>query len=149
MSEDSNIEGALMIAAKEFLTEGISPVYAVETAIAWENVKSSAVDFENWSSFFYRPNAPIGATVGRDGIDTQTGFIQIDFNVPTDSGISYLRTWEDKARIFFAAGNNFEHRGYHVTITETGMGQGRIVDNHFRRSLTVNFRAQLKRQNTT
>ncbi len=145
---DSNVEVALMVAVKEFLTTGDAPIYSDEKAIAWENKKSNAPSKKEWSSVYYRPNVPNGATVGQNGKDIQTGFVQIDFNVGTDSGTGYLRTWEDKARIFFAPGNTFDYDGYYVIITETGMNLGRIVVNHFRRSLTVSFRAQLKRQNT-
>ena len=145
---DSFIEAALTNAANDFLTTGDAPVIG-DAFIAWENRNFDNDKASLWASFFYRPNPPVGVTVGLDGFDIQTGFIQIDINAGTNKGTSEVRAWEDKARIFFAAGNNFDYSGYYVTVTETGMGQGRIVDNHFRRSLTVSFRAQLKRQNTT
>jgi len=143
---DTNVRGALIQAASDFLTTGTPAIDA--GAIAWENRVSDAVsNADLWSSVFYRPNTPEARTVGFNGIDEQTGFLQIDINSPVGEGESQVNAWEDKARSFFAGGNKFTLGNISVLVTSTGMSQGRSVDNHYRKSLTIAFRAQLKRQN--
>ncbi len=141
MATISDSERALSQAAKDFLTTG-SPLLPIE-AVAWENRKTDAPKKKTWAAFFYRPANPTARTIGRQGIDEMVGFIQIDISVTIDSGTSVHKLWQDKARTFFAPGNSFGD----VHITETGMGQGRIDGNHFKRSITIFFSSNHKRLN--
>jgi hypothetical protein len=144
---ETNVRGALIQAAKEFLTTGELPTMTTG-AIAWENRNSKAPqDSALWASVFYRPNRPEPRTIGLDGINQQTGFLQIDLNAPQGQGESEHNKWENKMSEFFAAGNRFSLETVSVLVTSSGMGQGRPVENHFRKSITVAFTAQLKRKN--
>ena len=98
-----------------------------------------------WASVFYLPNQPAARTIGVKGINEINGFIQIDFNVNADSGEGELIDWEQKADMYFHAGRSFTYSGQNVLVISSGMSQGRIVDNFYRKSLTVEFRSQLKR----
>ena len=145
MNTDTNVRGALINAANDFLTVG-DPVLS-PSVIAWENRNLKV--FQNvgmWASVFYRPNTPEARTIGRGGIDEQTGFLQIDFNAPQNKGESELNKWENKGREYFSAGNRFSLESTSVLVISVGMTQGRRVENNFRKSLEIAFKAQLKRQ---
>ena len=152
---DSNVRKALNAAALDFLTVvteidtstgTIASLPTIPTDnIAWENRKFKPPVGSLWSSVFYVPNIPEGRTVGVGGIDEINGFIQIDFNIGEDTGDGEINDWEDKARIYFTTGRSFTYDGQNVLVISSGLGQGRTVDNNFRKSLTVAFKAQLNR----
>ena len=152
---DSSVRKALNTAALDFLTvvtsistsKGVISGLPIIPAshVAWENRDFTAPQGSLWASVFFVPNVPEGRTVGVGGIDEMNGFLQIDFNVGMDAGDSELLSWEDKARIYFTAGTSFKHDNQNVLVLSAGLGQGRIIQNNFRKSLTVAFSAQLKR----
>jgi len=159
MNNDTKTRTALIAAAKDFLTVNPSiqtksgleenlPVLPAN-AIAWENRKFEFQGKGVWSSVFYRPNQPIARTIGPCGQDELSGFMQIDINVALDSGEEDLIAWERKARLFFHAGRFFTFENLAVIVTSTGMSAGRIVDTHYRKSITVAFRSHLHRTQLT
>jgi hypothetical protein len=153
---DENVRKALVGAASDFLTtlETIStvaegdisglPIITVDS-ISWENRDFDPRARALWASVFFVPNTPESRTIGNGGYDDMTGFLQIDFNISAGKGIGILMEWERKARIFFHPGRSFSNGGQSALIVATGMGQGRIVQNYYRKSLTISFRSQLKR----
>lgn len=139
---DVNIKKALIEAAKFFLTaQGIDPTNAVQ----WENVSFDPVGKHLWASVFYVPNTPEAVTLGAGGQDRTTGFLQIDFNIPQGGGDGPFNDIENAIRAEFIAGKVYTKNGVKVTITQAGLGQGRNVDNWFRKSATIVFRADLPR----
>ena len=151
-----NVRGALIGAAKDFLINNSSidtdsgtivnlPVLDT-SCIAWENVNFDKANKETWAKVFYVPNQPTGRTIGDKGYNELSGFMQIDFNVTTGKGEETLINWEKKAEIYFHAGRSFSKNGQGVIITSSGMGQGRIIGNFYRKSLTVAFRCDIKRK---
>lgn len=159
MINDNKVRAALIQAAEDFLTANATisttegdvenlPVIA-DTDIAWENRNFDTQAPTTWVSVFYRPNAPIARTIGPGGNDEMTGFMQIDFNIASDSGESELLPWNEKARLFFHGGRYFANSGQSVIVTSSDLSQSRLVENYFRQSLTVAFRSHLKRPQLT
>jgi hypothetical protein len=151
----SHVKKAMIAAANDFLAVTTSvdtstgtvsdlPVMAT-TSISWENRTFDQPASGIWSSVFYVPNIPEGRTVGVGGIDEINGFMQIDLNVATDDGDADLMEWEDKARLYFTSGRSFSYSAQNVLVLSAGLDQGRIVENNFRKSLTVAFKSSLKR----
>lgn len=159
MSQETFTRAALIQAAKDFLTGSTN----IETAdgtvnglpsttanlVCWENKKFDPGKKKFWASVFYLPNTPAGRTIGQRGRDEMTGILQIDLNIEPDTGDGAFIEWERKARIFFHAGRVFLQAGHSVIVTGCGMSQGRHVENHFRKSITVSFKSHLKRQQVT
>lgn len=154
--DDSNVKAALIAAAVDFLTEVTEistesgtysdlPTIPLEH-VAWENVNFDQPTSDTWAAVFYVPNIPEGRTVGAGGFDDINGFMQIDLNIPNGSGDGGLNAWENKARKYFVAGRSFHYSGQKVLAIQSGLSQGRNVDNNFKKSLTVFFKAQLKRE---
>jgi len=151
---------ALMAAAKDFLTENESITVVGEGEITgFPTVPAASIDWENrkfpigaknpWCMVTYNPLSPTGRTIGQRGYDQLVGYVQIDFNIAPDKGTLILTEWEDKGRIYFHPGRVFTYSGQGVTITECGMSAGRHVENFYRKSLTVAFRSQIKRNEVT
>ena len=147
---------ALIAAAKDFLvnnssidTVGQGTISGLPTisadSISWENRTFKPEGKEPWASVTYNPVIPAGRTVGQRGYDQLTGFIQIDFNIAPSKGTKILTDWEEKGRIYFHSGRSFIYGGQSVIITSCGMSAGRHVENFYRKSLTVAFRSQIKR----
>tara|TARA_R100001530_G_scaffold103936_1_gene72351 strand:+ start:194 stop:676 length:483 start_codon:yes stop_codon:yes gene_type:complete len=156
MSGEVNTRKALIAATKSFLVENATiatatgaetglPVLADADAINWENREFEPDGKSEWASVFYRPNLPEVRTLGDGGQDEVNGFVQIDLNAAPGSGEGKLLEWERKARIFFHPGRSFSHDGQKVTVTQSGMTQGRLVLNSWRRSITVVFRSHTTR----
>tara|TARA_R110002020_G_scaffold472424_2_gene700439 strand:- start:969 stop:1397 length:429 start_codon:yes stop_codon:yes gene_type:complete len=137
---DTDAEVALLIAAKTFLEAN-----GFTGKIGWENDSFEPFGKTQWASVFFVPNQPEPVTLGVQGSDRQTGFLQIDLNVPQDTGSGAMRAWQDAARQDFVAGKTFTEAGQAVVIVSTGWTQGRNVDNWFRKSLTVVFRTDFTR----
>ena len=159
ISNTTQARAILIEAAKDFLsvvvqigTQGETfadlPIIPVD-AIAWENKNFDTQGKELWASVFYRPNQPVSRTIGPGGMDEITGFLQIDLNVKSNSGEAELIAWERKARVYFHAGRYFRKNGDSVIATSSGMSQGRHVENYFRKSLTIAFKAHVKRPQLT
>ena len=137
---DSDIKKALLTAAKTFLeAQGFTG------AIHWENRVFDPSGLQKWASIFHIPNQPSVVTLGTGGLDRETGFLQIDFNIPQNTGDGALNTWADAARGEFIAGKSYTFSGQTIIILNTGIGAGRNVDSWFRKSLTINYRADLTR----
>jgi len=114
-------------------------------AIKWENAKFDPSGKTKWASVFFVPNEPVPVTLGEQGTDRQTGFLQIDFNVPQDTGTGAMRAWANAARQTFVAGKSFTENGQIVIVMSAGTGPGRNVDNWFRKSVTIAFRTDFQR----
>lgn len=159
MINENKVRAALIEAASDFLkenatistTEGVVEGLPVVEAgqIAWENKNFDTQGKEIWCSVFYRPNPPVARTIGPGGFDEINGFMQIDFNVGSDSGESALLKWNQKARLFFHGGRFFRNEGHSVIVTSSNLSQTRHVENYFRQSLTVAFKSHVKRPQLT
>ena len=144
---DPDTIGAIMSAVNTFLTA--APRSLPASAIAWENKIFDPAGKAIWAKVSHVPNQPEVASLGSRGIDRGTGFFQIDINVPEGTGDSVLRTWEDYARGYFIAGNALKRNAQTVVIISCGVSQGRIVENWYRKSITVAYRSDFIRQPNT
>lgn len=158
MSSFNNVQSALFAAVKNFLTEATEisttgglvenlPIIPGD-CVAWPNRAFDPAGKPLWVGVHYVPNDPVGRTIGQGGFDQISGFLQIDINVVNDTGESLLTSWRDKARIYFHGGRVFSHNSHFVIVTGCGISQGRHVETHFRQSLTISFRSDLKRAQT-
>jgi len=136
----SHIEKALLTAANAFLV-----AQGFDGKISAENIKFTPETDSEDASLFFVPNAPGVVTLGSGGRDRETGFLQIDLNIPLGTGTAEMRDWTDAAYVEFTAGKTYSESGQVVRILSCGENQGGNVDNWFRKSLTVAFRPDLTR----
>jgi hypothetical protein len=134
----SNIESALIKAFVDgnFFDAG---------KVAFENVTFDPPNAEPWAKLTFMPTQPSVATLGDAGQDEVLGFLQIDLNYPKDSGTQAARLKFEAIRNVLKAGAKFSYGSEVVTIRSCGCSQGRIVNNYYRVSVTVNFYSHINR----
>lgn len=138
---DSDTIGALLSAANTFLlAEGLAA-----SDIQWENQVFDAAGKSTWAAVFVVPNTPQTITLGGQGRDRSNGFMQIDINKPQGVGEGPFRAFENAARAYFIAGKAFTLNSQSAIIISCGMGQGRNIDNWYRKSLTIAYRSDFSR----
>lgn len=144
---DADAQGALLSAAYTFLTTGANALGASD--ISWPNVAFDSAGKSLWASVHFVPNDPTPVSLGNQGLDRGTGFMQIDLNVPVNTGDVTLRAMENKGRAFFIVGKTFTQSGQAVRVISCGMSPGRIVDNFWRKHLTIAYRTDFTRTSIT
>lgn len=132
-----------------FVTELTTGNFLAPAAdIQWPNKKFDAAGKAFWAAFWFFPDQPIVATLGKPGsggTDDQGGFVQLDLNYATDSGeAAALAKFADLSSRF-TAGARFSYQGQVVTVRSCGCSQGRIVDGFYRVSVTIPFYARIPR----
>jgi len=140
---EADTQGAISAAVYDFLTAGSPSVAAAD--IAWENIHFDPAGKAVWARVSFVPNQPGVITLGSRGLDRGNGFFQIDLNIPTGTGDAVLRAWYDAARAYFIAGRVFTQSAQSVVILSCGETPGRVVDNWYRKSITVFYRSDFQR----
>lgn len=130
------IEQSLMKMAKEALAG---------KTVQWPNVKFEPPTNALWFRVFYMPADRHGATLGELGEDEIDGFLQIDVNVPTNSGEKLMREELDKLEKVFIAGAKASYSTSEASILACKRSPGRDVDGFYRVSLTVDFYGRIQR----
>jgi hypothetical protein len=85
---------------------------------AWEGVDFTPPTDAPWAQFYMLP-APVSVdTLGANGLDLHTGVLQIDLNVPQNTGTGALLGYADTLRGVFKAGTSTAHNGQSVLILD-------------------------------
>lgn len=69
-----------------------------------------------WAQVYNRPADRRVATLGDSGEDQNSGFFQINFYVPENSGTAQLLSYADTALVYFKAGRSFTYNGQVVKV---------------------------------
>ena len=113
--------------------------------IQWPNKKFEPPTNALWFRVHYFPTDRARKTLGDLGEDEVDGFVQIDVNVPSDSGEKVQRQQLDILEHIFTSGRVTTYNGQEAVITACKRSPGRDVDGFYRVSLTVDFYARVKR----
>lgn len=140
---DSDVRKALVTAALAFfVAQGLD----TDTQVSWENKVFDPRDLELWAACYSQKAGPSEvSTLGLGGRDREVGFLQIDVNVPRDTGEEVGDTWWDAARAYFVKGKSFTYGVQTVTIQNIGSANGRLVDTWWRETFTISYRSDLTR----
>ena len=117
--------------------------------VAWENSSFDSSRKSIWAGITYFPNDKQQRTLGKGGFDVSNPFIQLDFNIPENTGEAILLEWLQKVNDFFVNGRVFSENSDSVIVIRSQISQGRRVDSFFRRSFTIYFRTNTKRKTIT
>lgn len=90
-------------------------------------------------------NTPETFTLGDEGEDMLTGFLQLTLQYPPDKGIFEPSRMSDVLRESFKAGRRKVYEGQEVIIKNSGPGQYTILDGKLVNPFTVYFYALIKR----
>lgn len=116
-----------------------------QAQVAYENFPFEPPKDKPWASVYFMPVQPIVATLGAGGKDEQRGFLQIDLNYPVGSGEKDVAAKADAIRDTFKAGYAFSYSGQEARVVSCGRSGGRVVDNYYKVSITIQFYAQIVR----
>lgn len=130
----------LLLTSKNLFAGWTTPM-----AVCWENTTFAAPDSSPWLAVFFVPVDNSVNTLGPTGLDEEIGFLQIDVNYPKGGGESDMRATLEKIRRCFYNGRRITFDGQMVTILSASSSGGRIVDNHYRKSITVRWRTYIQR----
>lgn len=125
------------------------PVMDKSTDVGWENVLFDTTGKAIWAGVTFFPNDKQQRTIGKGGFDVSNPFIQLDFNIPENTGEAFLLEWFQKVNDFFVNGRVFSENSDSVIVIRSQISQGRRVDSFFRRSFTIYFRVNTKRKTIT
>jgi len=136
-----DIDGALIQAYVD-LGLGLSTAY--ENAHFVPPTDGSA-----WAAVFIVPAVTDFFTLGSNGEDLHTGFMQIDFNVAHGTGRAALVGYYNSVRASFIGGKAFTKNSQSVQITTVERSSVREADGWMRLSVTVNWQAETIRPTIT
>lgn len=140
---DSDVRKALVTAALAFFT---GQSLDTDTQVAWENKTFDPRELSVWAACYTQKAGPAEAsTLGLGGRDREVGFLQIDINLPRDSGEEASDNWWDAARAYFVKGRSFTYGSKTVTIENIGSANGRLVETWWRETFTISYRSDLTR----
>jgi hypothetical protein len=135
MSEDL-IRKTLFSAAKTALTSKV---------VAWPNKTLDPKARTTWYAVHYLPADEPVVTMGDGGENEVVGLLQVDVNVPLNSGEKATETALLDLRETFYAGGVLTHEGQDVKVTKVVRSIGRTVDAFFRTSLSIYFYGRYNR----
>ena len=115
------------------------------TVISWENVSFNTPSTGPWIKCAFMPGKSVPTTLGRQGQDRVNGIFQIDLNYPEGNGEADAAAMYESIRTLFWAGLRLTNNGQVVVIMACSRIQGRIVNNFYKISVTVEFYTFLNR----
>ena len=129
-----DIDGALIAA---YIALGMG----LETAYEGEEF-SPPRDGSDWASLFIVPATSEFNSLGVNGTDLHTGFMQIDFNTKHGTGRAALLGYVETIRAEFVGGKAFTQNSQSTRIDTVERSAVREVDGFMRISVTVNWEAE-------
>jgi len=110
--------------------------------VQFENVAFDVPADGRWAAVGFWPSEPETVTLGGEGSEQCEGWLQIDLNVPVNTGEKELLDAYAKIRGCFPPGYGVKSSGVETTIVSCGRSPARRVDQNYRISVTVRFRAR-------
>lgn len=110
---------------------------------AYENASfPPPTDGSDWAAVFIVPAATDFFTLGANGEDLHTGFMQIDFNTKHGTGRAALVGYYDSVRASFIGGKSFTQNSQSVQILTVERSPVRESDGWMTLSVTINWQAE-------
>jgi len=115
---------------------------------AYENVENPDLpptDSSDWAAVFILPATSDFNSLGVNGTDLHTGFMQVDFSVPHGTGRDSLLSYAQSVRDEFVGGKPYTLNSQRTRITTVERSPIRTVDGWTRISMTINWEAETVR----
>ena len=112
---------------------------------SYENNALATTGVALWTSFIFLPGEPTPATFGIGGEDAEYGILQVDINIPKNTGEKPLFDTVKTIQNFFTAGRIFTYNSGNATVIAAGASHGRLVDTWYRRSVSIRYHSRTTR----
>lgn len=117
-----------------------------DSNIEWPNhALTTSQKGELWYKVSFINGTSTSATLGDSGEDNHPGIMQVDVNVPVNSGTAVLNAELDKIYSFYQAGKSLLFNGQTVKILVGSISPIREISGFSRRSFSVNYYARTTR----
>lgn len=104
-----------------------------------------ATDGAVWCRFIFPGADSTVGSLGPGGVDNVSGFVQLDINCPMDKGDAPCLALADTLKTYFTAQRILTYDSVRLNVRDVSLSSGRIVDGHYRRSVTVYWFTQIAR----
>jgi hypothetical protein len=94
-----------------------------------------------WLKASVIPNECYPVTLGVDGDDNHNGLLQIDINVPINTGDGLINNIAGEIKKLYPAGRNISP----VVVASSSISPARIVGSNYRISVTVTYYSRIAR----
>lgn len=116
---------------------------------AYEGASFTPTTGTKWAALHnLRAGADV-ASLGVGGQDDHAGVLQIDINVPENTGTASLLNDADTLRAYFVAGRGFTYQSQSVRVRRSDVSPIRRVDGWLRVSVSVTYSAMTIRPEIT
>lgn len=112
---------------------------------ASENKKFDPPAGTAWAEVYFMPGTPVMATIGAQGMDELQGYLQVNINVPLDTGTAVSMAKADALRAYLYGGRTLTYQGQEVRIKTVGTKPGFPTDSAFKTPTLIEFYAQIPR----
>jgi hypothetical protein len=119
--------------------------FVSSTVVALPNMIFEPPEGATWLKVSFVPAHVVPASLGAQGLDEVSGFLQVDVNTPEGEGEAAAMVLVDALRARFYAGSRWYSSDAVVRVSSCVPSQGRQVNNFYRISVTIMFYSQIKR----
>lgn len=124
-------------------------IHSAAIALAGKNVSWANKLFKPtgglWLGVHYMPNRPTQVTLGLGGEDELRAILQIDVNVPSNSGEKDQMAELARLEELYPPGKVITHSGQSSTVLACSRSNGRLVNADWRVSLSIYLRSRYPR----
>jgi hypothetical protein len=115
------------------------------TKLLPENVKADPAGETPFAEVFYMPNPPVPITLGDDGEDEISGYVQLNIKVPFGSGTKEALAACGEVRSAFPVGLNILYDGVVITVKGSGPKPGYRSEAHYVTPFLIHFYSRIQR----
>lgn len=137
MSADFEIEKALIASVRSLSIPELAGVKIEEPNTTLEE----AVKASLWLKASIVRGETVPITLGVTGEDDHNGFLQVDVNVPVNTGVGLVSTIAGKVKQAYPAGKKIGS----TVVARSSVTSGRVVGGWYRLSVTIYFYSRIAR----
>lgn len=137
MSADFELEKALVASVRTLGLPALATVKIEEP----NTTLDEAAKGQLWLKASIVRGDTLPVTLGIDGDDDHNGFLQIDVNVPVNSGVGVVSSVAGDIKTLYPAGRKIGQ----AVVARSSVSSGRIVGGWYRLSVTIYFYSRIAR----
>lgn len=118
---------------------------SLQLPVRWPNMKLEPPSTGGYATVDIVPSEPRVATLGQQGEDEHSGFMQVGLYYPLQDGHKAVIAAYEILRVFFVAGRFLTYGDATVTVLRCGMSPPRKQESAFTTFVTVYWRARINR----
>ena len=127
------------------VVQSLTQVPALEIPLAYPNTKFDSEGLTIWGQCFVHLDGDEAATLGADGEDEVTGYLQVNIKLRVGEGEALALDAADKIRSHFKIGFTHTYEGLHVTVSKRKIAAFNVIDEWFTVPILIHFYCRVQR----